>query len=230
MLGFFFFFFPRELVRYHPSVKGPLPGPVCEDVYVMKMLTFIIRPITDALKRSLNHYCVISEFILSNSVIWENTCVGWSVSLKLRAAVDHCTNSPTAGLSTLQWHLWNWCQIDRVAIDAAEETHSIEQLYHEAVQEGSGFLSLVIDKLSLSLRTDSLSAHQSNLVPARVKNTERSYPQATQSAPHASICLSFNGSPVLAASVWSVILSATPSSFSSALSSSSALFFMDPTN
>lgn len=121
-------------------------------------------------------------------------------------------------------------RIDRVAIYAAEESHSNEELYHESTQEGSGFPSLVIDKHSLSLRTDSLSAHESNLISARVENTQRSYPQATRSVPYASICLSFNGSPLLAASVWSVILSATPSSFSSALSSSSVLFLMDPTN
>lgn len=82
-------------------------------------------------------------------------------------------------------------RIDRVAIYAAEETHSNEQLYHGAIQGGTGFPSLVIDKLSLSLTTDSLSAHESNLVSARVENTQRSYPRATRSAPYASICLSF---------------------------------------
>lgn len=92
-------------------------------------------------------------------------------------------------------------RIDRVAIYAAEERHSKEQISHEAIQEGSGFPSLVIDKLSLSLMTDSLSAHESNLVSARVENTQRSYPRATRSAPYASICLSFDDSPLRAASV-----------------------------
>lgn len=58
--------------------------------------------------------------------------------------------------------------IDRVAVYAAGGTRSNEQLYHEAIQEVSGFPSPVIDKLSLSLRTDSLSAHESNLASARI--------------------------------------------------------------
>lgn len=55
-----------------------------------------------------------------------------------------------------------------MAVYAAEGTRSNEQLYHEAIQEVSGFPSPVIDKLSLSLRTDSLTAHESNLASARI--------------------------------------------------------------
>lgn len=59
----------------------------------------------------------------------------------------------------------------------------------------SNFLSLVIDKhcLCLSLRTltESLSAHEPNLVSAKIYHTQRSYLQVTHSPPHPSICLSF---------------------------------------
>lgn len=54
--------------------------------------------------------------------------------------------------------------------------------------------SLVIDKhslcLSLRTQTDSLAAHEPNLVSARIYQTRRSYLQVTQSLPSPSICLS----------------------------------------